>query len=237
MKIGVFDSGIGGVTVALDLLKQGHYEMVYLADQAHLPYGQKSEAELLILMRANIHWFEKQGITTIILACNTASTLIDVLRKQFPHLHLISIVEETARQVNSPSLLIVATQRTVDSQIYLRHLNPSIDVKQQALPQLAGLIESCASPEMIKQYLQPLLQPYHAPREILLACTHYPLVKAMIETITDCPILTIHYAKMPISQKFKTSSIDVYTTGEALSMKQQLQTLFALDVEITEVTI
>ena len=237
MKIGVFDSGIGGFTVASALYEKHQFELVYLADQAHLPYGSKDPSELLKLVSQNINWFISQDIGTILIACNTVSSLINELRELFPKLNLISIIEETVKQIqNEKKLLILGTNQTVQSLSYLKLLNNDIDSKQVALPELASLIEDFADDEVIYNYLKPLLKPYKKEgRRLVLACTHYPLVLDLIKKASQSEIINIDYKKIKLANSVNGSSLTVYTTGKKEIMEKQLRVLYNIEVSVKEV--
>ncbi len=237
MKIGVFDSGIGGFTVAAALYKKRQFELIYLADQAHLPYGSKDPELLLQLVSENIKWFQRQGISTILIACNTVSSLIEELRGLFPNLTLISIIEETVKQINHEKrLLILGTNQTVNSLSYLKLLPNDCDVKQVALPKLASLIEDFASDFEISTYLNPLLAPFqNEKRRLVLACTHYPLVLDLIKQAALSEVIEIDYGKLVLPNSVNGSSLKVFTTGDKVVMERQLKELYQIEVSVTEV--
>lgn len=235
MKIGVFDSGIGGITVVTQLKTKKLYDLVYLADQAHLPYGSKDQKELLGLIAKNFTWFKQQRITTILIACNTASSLIEPLRDLFPELTLISISEVTAQQVaNGAKVLVLGTAQTVKSNNYPKLLAKQ-DVAQLALPELASLIENQTDSATIKAYLAPLLCPFQSSqREIILACTHYPLVAPFIKELSNLEILPVDYSLITLPAA-PVANLALYTTGSKAVMEQQLRDLFQLHLDVQEV--
>jgi glutamate racemase len=191
--IGIFDSGIGGLTVAHAIKKMLPNEnMIYFGDTAHLPYGDKSEAAIQAysIRIANISL--KQGCKVIVIACNSASSAAYELLKEYVRkdTHIINVIDPmvnlVAKQFASTHIGLIGTKRTVQSGVYARKIqeaNKGIVLHSLATPLLApmieeGFINNQISHEIIAQYLaDPLLQGIDG---LILACTHYPLIKKEI---------------------------------------------------------
>ncbi len=191
--IGIFDSGIGGLTIAEKIVKDFPQEnIVYFGDTAHLPYGDKSE-ELIRHYCLGISRFllEKQ-CKLIIIACNSASSVaFDYLVSELGNqVHFINVVEPVVKGISEmpdiKSIGIIGTQRTISSGIYadrLKSLRPDIQTHSLATPLLAPMIEAGffnnqISEVVIETYLNdPQLKSIEA---LVLACTHYPLIKEQI---------------------------------------------------------
>ena len=196
MKIGIFDSGLGGLIVTHGLVSHlPMYDYIYLGDTARVPYGNRSQETIYEFTRSAVEYLFGQDCALVIIACNTASA--DALRKiqnDYLPLHypdrkvlgvLIPAAEAAAAQTRNNTVGVIATQGTVDSGAYVREiekLDPRISVFQQATPLLVPLIENNAiryAGPMLDDYLQPLLESHID--TLVLACTHYPILKDMIQ--------------------------------------------------------
>jgi glutamate racemase len=190
--IGIFDSGIGGLTVA-HAIKQllPHESMVYFGDTAHLPYGDKSEAAIQAYSIKIADVLLKKGCKVIVIACNSASSAAYELLKEYVRsVKIINVIDPmvnlVVNQYAGKNVGLIGTKRTVQSGIYLKKIeeaNKNITVHSLATPLLAPMIEegffdNQISHEIIAQYLTaPELQNIDT---LILACTHYPLIKKEI---------------------------------------------------------
>ena len=198
--IGVFDSGYGGLTVLKEITKRlPQYDYIYLGDNARAPYGNRSFETVYHYTWQCVQWFFKQNCPLVILACNTASAKAlrtiqqNDLIKYFPDKKVLGVLRPTTEVIGNYShsghVGIMATNGTVQSQSYLIEIEkffPDIVVVQQACPMLVPLIENNefeneAADYFIQKYVQELLHKDDKIDAILLACTHYPLIKRKIE--------------------------------------------------------
>src|SRR5689334_16257828 len=193
--IGIFDSGIGGLTVANAIRKLlPHESIVYFGDTAHLPYGDKSEAAIQAYSITIADVLLRRGCKVIVIACNSASSASYELLKEYVRkdAHIINVIDPMVRWVaerfGGKQVGLIGTKRTVQSGVYARkinELNPNVKLKSLATPLLAPMIEegffnNRISHEIIAQYLQdPALNDIDA---LILTCTHYPLIRPQIET-------------------------------------------------------
>ena len=191
--IGVFDSGIGGLTVAHAIKKLLPGEsMIYFGDTAHLPYGDKSEAAIQAYSIKIADVLLKKGCKVIVIACNSASSAAYELLKEYVRndVHIINVIDPMVDLVMNKfagtSVGLIGTKRTVQSGVYNRKIaegNKNITVHAVATPLLAPMIEegffnNQISYEIIAQYLADAsLQSIQA---LILACTHYPLIKKQL---------------------------------------------------------
>ncbi len=191
--IGIFDSGIGGLTVAHAIKKLlPHENMVYFGDTAHLPYGDKSEAAIQAYSIKIADVLMKKGCKVIVIACNSASSAADELLKEYlnKNVQIINVIDPmvdlVVSQFPSRKVGLIGTKRTVQSGVYARKIEASgknITLQPLAAPLLVPMIEegffnNQISHEIIAKYLaDPELQNIEA---LILACTHYPLIKKEI---------------------------------------------------------
>lgn len=192
--IGIFDSGIGGLTVAERIIRDFPTEdIVYFGDTAHLPYGDKSEELIRQYSRRISEFLIDEKCKLIIIACNTASSVAyEELSRDFgSKVFFVNVVDPAARGISKmkgvSDIGIIGTQRTIRSDIYaekLKQLRPEMRVHSLATPLLAPMIEAGffnhqISETVIETYLSDeKLKPIQA---LILACTHYPLIKTQIE--------------------------------------------------------
>lgn len=191
--IGIFDSGIGGLTVAHAIRKLlPEEDLIYFGDTAHLPYGDKSEAAIQVYSIKIADILLKKGCKVIVIACNSASSASYELLKEYVRTdtHVINVIDPMVDLVTSKftgrHIGLIGTKRTVQSGVYLRKIqeaNKDIELHSLATPLLAPMIEegffnNQISHEIIAQYLSdPALKDIEA---LILACTHYPLIKKEI---------------------------------------------------------
>lgn len=192
--IGIFDSGIGGLTVAHAIRKLLPREsMIYFGDTAHLPYGDKSEAAIQAYSIKIADVLMKKGCKVIVIACNSASSAAYELLKEYVRkdTHIINVIDPMVAYVldhfRGKRIGLIGTKRTVQSGVYARKIaEEGHDITLHSLPTplLAPMIEegffnNQISHEIIAQYLSdPALAGIEA---LILACTHYPLIRKEID--------------------------------------------------------
>jgi glutamate racemase len=186
--IGVFDSGVGGLTVVAALRRRLPRESIlYLGDTARLPYGTKSPATVTQYTRRNLHFLEERQVKAVVVACNTASALaLPHLEPRLPTWGVIEPGAARAAEVSRGSIGVLATESTVLSNAYGRALlarRPDLQIVSQACPLFVPLVEEGWGDDPVveavaSRYLQPLL----AARvdTVVLGCTHYPMLAPVI---------------------------------------------------------
>jgi len=248
MTIGILDSGLGGYSVYHAL--RGAYpnaSFLFLADQLNAPFGDKTKEQIFSIACDAMTWFEKQGIEEVLVACNTISALVlDEVKAYTPHLKITGIIDLTVNQFkNNPieEILVLATAGTINSLAYPHKFEKLLSKKHissKALQRLVPLLEGLAPQDEIKAYLDDCLLPYKNKTEgVVLACTHYPLVKQMIEDILEVPSydsiepILKHFSNRDLPQ----GSSKVLTTKDPLYMAKQIATLFNKEeiVSLTQV--
>lgn len=197
--IGVFDSGYGGLTVLKELVKTlPTYDYLYLGDNARSPYGNRSFETVYHYTLESVKWFFQQGCSLVILACNTASAKAlrtiqqNDLPKIAPEKRVLGVIRPTTEIIGqfseTNSVGILATSGTVTSNSYpieIEKYFPEVMVYQQACPLWVPLIENNeinnhGSDFFVKKYLHELFHKGENIDVVLLACTHYPLLREQI---------------------------------------------------------
>ena len=198
--IGVFDSGYGGLTVLKEIVHQlPQYDYLYLGDSARSPYGNRSFDTVYQYTLQCVKWFFDQGCSLVILACNTASAkaLRTIQQNDLPRLapdkRVLGVIRPTAEIIGQFSetgkVGVLATNGTVASESYPMEIGkffPSLSVVQQACPMWVPLVEnneqhSRGADFFVKKDLEEIFEKGEDIDVILLACTHYPLLKEKIE--------------------------------------------------------
>lgn len=190
--IGVFDSGVGGLTVIKTLkniLK--NEDMIYIGDNYHCPYGNKTVEQLYQYASRIVEYFISRDVKMIVLACNTTSAnVLDQLQENYPEVKIIGVIDATINDFISQkmdSTLIIATEATIKSKKYsqkIHNINPEITVYAKATPALVPLVESGIYKNGIFETLHEYLDEYKGKVEsIILGCTHYPILTSQIETV------------------------------------------------------
>ena len=189
-KIGIFDSGIGGVTILREIIKVLPKEnYIYYSDSKNNPYGNKSAKEIIKLCDSIVQHFIEENCKIIVIACNTASAkAAKFLRKKYKDIDFIGI-EPAYKMVHDyayeKSTLVMATKGTINSEKFNLLLEKYDNHKTFLLPciGLAEIIEQ-ENKEAIKQYLNKNLEEYKIKVEnVVLGCTHYPLIQEEIKEV------------------------------------------------------
>lgn len=215
MKIGIFDSGLGGLFIAKALIeKLPQYDYLYLGDTQRVPYGNRSRETVYTFLREAAEYLFDHGCELIIVACNTASAEAlrqiqqEYLPKHYPRRRILGMIIPTAEAARengrAKRIGILATQGTVHSQAYVRELkkiDPHIRIFQHAAPLLVPIVESNSI-----SFVDPILRSYLKPLigknidTLILGCTHYPILKTQIRNLCGHGIKVISQDEI-ISQK------------------------------------
>jgi len=196
--IGIFDSGVGGLTVANAIsIQLPNESIVYFGDTANLPYGEKSPQNIKTYCDKITNYLLQQNCKAIVIACNSASShayehLKKQLAKNFILINVIDPVVDRLTEWNIKKVGIIGTRATINANIYTQKINQKIkscEVKSMSTPLLASYIEEGFFKKkeitqlVLKEYLEkPQLKDIEA---LVLACTHYPLIKADINFYYD----------------------------------------------------
>lgn len=192
--IGVFDSGVGGLTVAREIMRQiPNEKMIYFGDTARVPYGGKSRETVTKFSRQIVRFLQKQNVKAIVIACNTASAYaLDEIEKELD-IPIIGVVRPGARvaadTTKNKKVGVIATSATISSNIYTEYISgidENIQVVGKACPLFCplveeGLLKDPVTDEIAKRYLSELKD--IGIDTLILGCTHYPLIRSTIGKI------------------------------------------------------
>ena len=192
--IGVFDSGVGGLTVVREIMRQiPNEKIIYFGDTARVPYGNKSRKTVTRFSQQIVRFLRTFQVKTIVVACNTASAYAMEALEQDIDIPIIGVVKPGARAAVSATgngrIGVIATEATIGSQIYTKYiqeLNQNISIYGKACPLFVplveeGLWEDPVTDEIARRYLTELID--IDIDTLILGCTHYPLIRSTLGTI------------------------------------------------------
>jgi glutamate racemase len=192
--IGVFDSGVGGLSVWREIARQlPHEDILYLADQAHVPYGARSLDEVRTFAEGIARFLLGQSARVIVVACNAASAAaLHYLRGLFPHVPFVGMepaLKPAVARTHTGVVGVIATQATFQGELFaslMERYAGNVQVLTQACPGLVDAVEAGAldTPEteaLLRRYLAPLVEA--GADQLVLGCTHYPFLRPLIERI------------------------------------------------------
>ncbi|MDI9419164.1 MAG: glutamate racemase [Firmicutes bacterium] len=211
--IGIYDSGVGGLTVWLALKRLVKQDLIYYADTAHVPYGEKAREQILFYSHTIISFLKQHKVRAVVAACNTSSALALPTLRLTAGVPLFGVIEPAVREgiaaTKNKRIGLMATVGTVDSGSYQRRFHrhaPDVQLFAQKCPKLVPLVEAgkTAGPEVeaaLQQYLEPLLKADID--TLILGCTHYPFLLEPIRRIAGKEIAIIDPAHQTAQDVFK----------------------------------
>ena len=258
--IGVFDSGVGGLTVAREIMRNLPKEdIVYFGDTARVPYGSKSKDNIIRYSRQIIHFLQTKGVKAIVIACNTASALaLDTVKDEFD-IPIIGVVEPGARAALAVTVNkkigVIGTEATVRSSMYekiIQGINPEVSVIGKACPLFVPLVEEGfkkhqVTDEIIDYYLAGLKK--SDIDALISGCTHYPLLRSKIREYVGDTITLVNPAYETamdlkrILQEMDMENPDIegdhgsysfYVSDAADKFKQFANSILPYDIETTK---
>jgi glutamate racemase len=257
--IGIFDSGIGGLTVAAAINNiLPNEQLIYFGDTAHLPYGDKSPEAIREYSIKIARFLLSQNCKMIVIACNTASShafqlLQDKIGNQVPIINVIDpVVHALTKTKTHHKIGVIGTRSTIQSNLYARQLairEPSIKVVSLATPLLApmieeGFIDNKISRTIIDSYLSsPELKNIDS---LVLACTHYPLIKTEISDYFDGKVEIINTAEivadhvkeelsaMNLLNPTKTQDHRFYVSDFTETFEESTRYFFGKEIHLTQ---
>ncbi len=225
--IGVFDSGIGGLTVAQEVIRQlPHESVIYFGDTARVPYGPKSPETVRRYSREIAAFLRDEGVKGIVIACNTATAhALTTLRDELD-MPVIGVVEPGARAAVAATsgghIGVIGTAGTIKSGAYeraIRAISPDVMITARACPLLVPLVEEGwtdhdATRLVIKEYLEPLIAADID--TLVLGCTHYPLLKPILREVLGTSVRLIDSAEETAAETARTlANNEIAARGDA----------------------
>ena len=210
--IGLFDSGVGGLTVLREVVRRLPAEStIYLGDNARAPYGPRSDEEVRRFSAESLDELAARDVKAIVVACNTSSAIaLNDLRLRYP-VPILGVVRPgataAALATRSRRVGVIATAATVRSHAYFQAIkdeDPFINVVELATPDLvplveAGQLEGSLVDDVVERSIAPLLERGERPDTLLLGCTHYPLLAPVIERLMGAHVAVIDSARSAAS--------------------------------------
>ena len=203
-RIGLFDSGVGGLTVLREMYRQMPTEsLLYFADSARLPYGKRSPEEILLFVREILDWMCGQDVKMVIMACNTSSALaLETVRKEYD-IPILGVILAGAKAAvkQGKRIGVIATSATAKSHAYrqaIQEINPQTQVWEIACPEFVRLIEQN---QLHTDYTQQIAQQYLAPLieqqidTLIYGCTHYRHLENTIRSLLPASVQVIDPAE------------------------------------------
>ncbi len=252
--IGIFDSGVGGLTVVNHLLEVLPDEnFIFFADSANVPYGNKDKKTIKKLVIENIKFVSKFDIKAILIACNTADSIINKEIKNIAKVDIVGPIKSTVKlavkQTKNKKIGIMATSATCRSKSYIKAIkkcDENIEVYQQPCPLLVSYIEDQnyfndeeIMLNLLKEYLTPLLE--KEVDTIILGCTHYPLaLKYLTVLAKDMNFVSSSLAPVLEAEKLlkekdltadKIHTREFYTSGDLQSFKEKTDLFITSDIK------
>ena len=259
--IGIFDSGIGGLTVA-NAIKAvlPNENIIYFGDTEHLPYGEKSKDAIQFFSRKIIQFLAEKRCKVIVIACNSASSFIDLsvlkITEKISIFNVIDpVVSEVVKVCSNYNIGVIGTKATIGSNIYERKIHTSCKgakVNSLATPLLApmieeGFINEKISNTIITNYLSnPLLANID---HLILACTHYPLIyneitdyyKGEVNVIDSSKIVAKHISdelkKKGLLNETINTKYQFYVSNYTKSFEKSAKFFFKEDIKLEEVNL
>ena len=185
--IGILDSGLGGLSVVRRVRERfAHHDLLFFADQAHVPYGERSPEDLARLLRENLAWLNAAGVSSIVMGCNTSCAIAQQFGWPASAAPVLDLIESAALAVErggARRVAVVATTATVRSGAYKRTIQarlPDVSVTEIAAPELVPLVEAGKAGTQ-EAHIAVAAVCRAVPPEtdaLVLACTHYPMLDA-----------------------------------------------------------
>lgn len=237
MKVGIFDSGIGGLTVLKTLIyKYPNNEYIYYGDTINLPYGNKTIEELQQLSSKDIEFLLNKQVDIIIIACGTVSSnCINYLKNKY-NIKIYDIISPVIKYLNNSdyhNIGIIATNRTIDSHIFKNNLNQEKNIYEINTPDLVPLIES-NDLSNINDTLDKYLSNYKDKLDILvLGCTHYPAIYNHIFNYLNNKVILLNMS-IPLLNNIsitnsKKQSIKIYYSKLSNTIIENTKRILELD--------
>jgi glutamate racemase len=260
VPIGIFDSGVGGLSVLRSIRKElPHQDLVYFADQAHVPYGPRPLEEVRRFADAITRFLLEQGCSLIVVACNAASAAaLKTLRQTFPDIPFVGMepaVKPAAEQTHTGVVGVLATPATFQGELYasvVERFANGVEILQDPCPGLVGQIEKgdlqgLQTRLILEKAIRPMLE--KGIDTIVLGCTHYPFVIPLIQEIAGknvrvidpAPAVARQTLRMMESNHIEISFLEkgktiCYTSGEPGKMIRFIDGCFKMSCTVEKLS-
>lgn len=255
-KIGIFDSGFGGLSVLQAIQEElPGYPIMYVADQAHVPYGRRPLEEVKLFSESITRWLIDQGCGLIVVACNTASAAaLHSLREKFPSIPFVGMepaVKPAAEHTLSGVVGVIATPATFQGELYgsvVERFAGNVTVLEDTCPGLvdeieAGNLDGPETRQILSSALRPMLE--KGIDTIVLGCTHFPFVIPVIREIAGPDVRVIDpapavarqaariiHAKDEIHFTATESSVELFTTGNISDFRSKVGAFMTGEIKV-----
>jgi glutamate racemase len=233
--IGIFDSGVGGLTVAREIMRQLPQEkLVYFGDTARVPYGSKSQTTIIRYTRQIIRFLQSKNVKAIVVACNTASAFALEEVADEIDIPIIGVVKPganiAAKTTKNNKIGVIGTAGTIDSKLYTKIIhqsNKKAQVLGKACPLFVPLVEEGwlndpVTIEVAKRYLAPLMD--SGIDTLIMGCTHYPLLRTTIQEIVGDGVQLINPAYETTKELYKLlNETNLIRNGNELMLGNQYE--------------
>ncbi len=255
--IGVFDSGVGGLTVLKALREKLPSEnLIYFGDTARVPYGTKSPKTIIRYSIENTRLLRSFDVKMVVVACNTSSSYaLEILKSEFSNVPIIGVVNPGAKlavlSTKSGRIGVIGTEATVKSGAYRKaivSINPFSDVFEKACPLFVPLIEEGwledpVTLEVARRYLLPLLE--KGIDTLVLGCTHYPLIKKVLTNVCgDVALIDSAEAVanevvriLPSRRKSGRGEVRIFVSDKTERFERIAKMIMGSEISIEEVSI
>jgi glutamate racemase len=226
-SVGMFDSGVGGLTVFQEFTRTlPHENIIYLADTARVPYGGRSASEIIQINKEILGYFDHLGVKMVIMACGTSSAIAYPLLKDKYRFPIVGMIEGGAKMsvssTKNKNIGIIATAGTINSGAYEKAivaLDKNVKVFNAACPLLVPLIEggfatSDETIKVLKEYLKPLIASNID--TLVLGCTHYPHVASALKGILGAGVTLVNPA-----EEVAGTAKDILSSSKMLNLTKQ----------------
>ena len=250
--IGIYDSGIGGLTTFIklkEILPKESY--IYYGDTKNLPYGNKSKEELIEIAKRIFDFFEKKEVKAVVMACNTTSAMVyDSIKDkyEFKIYPLIQIASRYISKIGINRVAILATEGTINSHAYkenINKINPCIEIYEKSCPRWVSIVENKTynekeNIEIIKNDIKEVIE--NNPDKIVLGCTHYPFLIPILKEYIDIKKIidpSIYFAKEikedlernNLLSKKQQGRLDFYVSKNPLLFDENAKNFIGLGVQ------
>lgn len=256
--IGVIDSGVGGLTVAKQLMKAlPNEEVIYFADSANMPYGNRSKEEIIGLASKMINFVEEKNVKAVLVACNTISSFIDEIKSETKLISIVKAgVDEAARESEKNECVgVMATKATVESRAYEKENERTgnrlrlITNASVSLPKVIDreLENTSLLTEKIRECVDPIMEKDASITKLILGCSHFPIIKEEISalyphlTLIDPAMNQVEVLRKylrennALNNNRRAGKIMLYTSGCESEFELTLQKIHMKPVDVTVV--